>query len=251
MSNIILLSLISLGLVTSMSFFLTLKGEISVNEKVEIVGSERNITKEVTVDEFHSIMAFDQFNVVLRQGPSEIEISAPENHMEFVVVKNENGTLRIYREDENHRFVDREPIVVNISNPEFKTIEGHGQSSIFVEDGLSQDNLSIDLQDQSSFNGKLTVKSLETIIRNQARVNVRGTADKLDLVMRDQTDLRAGSFEVIMADVELGNQTNARINVTENLKGSLDDHSRLSYKGNPEKEQISKSQHAEVNKGWD
>ena len=59
MSNIIILSLLGLGLITSFSFIFAVKGELTYSESVKIEGSQNLANKAVEIGAFHSINVHD------------------------------------------------------------------------------------------------------------------------------------------------------------------------------------------------
>jgi len=76
MSNLILLSLLSLGLVSSFSFIYSIKKEFKVVEYTEIEGSDELESRNLDIKGFHSISATDQMKVILEQGDFRVEVLA-------------------------------------------------------------------------------------------------------------------------------------------------------------------------------
>lgn len=251
MSNIILLSLLSLGLITSLSFIYTVKGELIFSDDHKIEGSENLTTVTRQVEEFNSIEVYDQLKVVLKQGPRNIEVTAEDNLIEYVSVMNEDGNLVLSIEAPNERLNWNTPIIVNVTNPSLISIEARQQSEIQINNGFEQDNLVINLRDQSNINGQLTVESLTLKLTQQSGANIRGASGKFELELSDQSSIRAANFVVNDAKINMSQQTNARLNVVNSIKGELSQNAQLSYKGKPAKSNLRTSHQAKVNQGWD
>ncbi|WP_235293083.1 GIN domain-containing protein [Portibacter lacus] len=252
MSNIIILSLISLGIVTSFSFIYSMKQEIKFVEFSEITGSENLTSKIIEVASFEGIMAHDQIQVVIQQGEAKVEISAEDNLLEFLKVENINGELKIFIDRENKPNVHSNfPMVVRISNPEFQSIRAFNQSEILIEGALKQDRISIEMSNQSNLRGRLEVDSIDLSLVQQSNAYVNGNCEVLNVELQDQSGIKAGSLNSKTINVQLSDQTDAKLNALNSISGSLRNNSTLNLENKPEDNSISKSRMANLNVGWD
>ncbi|WP_235295700.1 head GIN domain-containing protein [Portibacter marinus] len=248
MSNIIILSLLSLGLVTSFSFIYSVKQEIKFVEYIEIKGSENLISKTIEVADFHSLEASDQVKVIISQGPPSIEISAEDNLIEYLKVENKDGTLSIYREFANSQNIQQNlPMIVRISNLAYDKLVAKNQSEIIIEGNLNQPAIFLTLRDQSNVSGSIETSELEVVASQQSNASLFGNAKKLKLELEDQSNLRAYNLNVNQAEIQIRNQSEARLNVSDEITGLARGNAKVNIKGDPKIKQITKDENAKVN----
>lgn len=243
MSNIIILSLLGLGIITSFSFIFAVKSELTFSESVKIEGSQNLANKAVEIGVFHSINVHDQIKIVLRQGESNVEITAEDNLIAMVVIENNDGILEVYKESKEPHS-QNSPMIVNISNPEFQAIHAREQSDVYIEDGLILDKLEIEMRDQSSFNGKLEIGDLILKLSQQSNAQLRGNCNTIDFSGSDQSGVRASGFMIKEAKIGLSQQAEAKFDVTEAIDARINDNARLQIKNNPSKSKVRQSQQA-------
>jgi len=246
MSNIIILSLLSLGLVTSFSFIYSVKQEIQFVEYSEIKGSENLTSAILELGEFTSIHASDQIKVVLSQGPPSIEKSAEDNLLDFLHVENQDGKLVIYRKfEKNVNLQQNLPMIVKVSNISFENIVARNQSEIIVNGVLNQPEINIELRDQGSVSGNFETSKLTLETSQQSNATLQGSAKNLILKLTDQSAIRAYGLNAEFAEIQLRNQAEAKINVSTSVSGQVSGIATLGIKGDPENK-VEKRENARI-----
>jgi len=252
MSNIIILSLLSLGLATSFSFIYSIKKEFYVVESTEIEGSSKLSSKSLDLESFHSIEVDDQMRVEIKQGGPSISISAEDNLLDKIKIENRDSVLFIYRDFEPGEQINQNlPMIVRLSNPELRSIVARRQSEVNFLSSFKQEMLYVRLSEQSNLNGSVEIGALTLEISQQARARLSGTANSIQANISDQSDLRCSRLEAASVEINARNQTNASIYAREIITGNLSGDARLNLKGSPKENQISKTSRARVNEAWD
>lgn len=251
MSNIIIISLLSLGLVTSFSFIYSVKKEFRIIEFTDVVGSENLTTKNVEVGEFHSIEANDQIKVIISQGPPSVSISAEDNLIDLISVENKDGVLMIGKKGQMNVTVTQNlPMIVEVSNLSFQKLKSNNQSEIMIKGTLNQPEITLSLSNQSNIKGKFETSEMRVTTSQQSNLTLLGNSKRLLINMGDQSGLISSNLEADEVEVNMSNQSTAKIHAINSIIGSIRDNSVLTLKGNPEINQVERSRNAMLHNSW-
>ena len=116
---------------------------------------------------FHAIRVSNAFEVYISQGNEDavaISASKPE-YKEKIITKVENGVL-IIKFDDDKKFwkgwnSDKQRLKAYISIKKIDRLNVSGACNVFFEDGLSAEELSVDLSGASDIKGKINVKKVD------------------------------------------------------------------------------------------
>jgi len=101
---------------------------------------------------------------------------------------------------------------------------------------LKNDDLKISLNDESKFIAEIQSKNFELILNDNSDANLKGNTLELDLSANDKSVLKAPFFVIDIADVTFSDISQAELNIKSEIKGSVNDNSKLIYIGNPSKD---------------
>lgn len=232
MSNIILLSLIGIGMLTSFSFIYSAKQNFQVIPIVKIIGSSNVVNKSLNLEAFHSVEMDDIFTITMSSGPNKVEVQAEDNIMEFVSVQVQDGIIAISMDyPEHYQVKNIKPLIVTLQAPVFHKINVSGQSEVSLDGALVQDSITFNLEDQSIVKGEVRVKKLNISVLNQSSIHLSGMCESLSLEIEDQGKIAGESLLVDWADVNIDHQGYARLNVINQLSGEIYDASIIEVSG--------------------
>jgi len=137
-------------------------------------------------------------------------------------------------------------MVVKVTAPTYKSIEGRRQSEIIVEGLLKIDMLSMSFRDQSKFNGQVEAEKVDIVLRQQSNVKIYGTTKDFDVELQDQSGLKGKSLQAAVVNIKMDNQTNASVFASKSIDGYVRGMASLSVEGEPAKSNLEKSKMAEI-----
>ena len=129
------------NIISSMLVCMALGSCISVNAQKAIVPSQNYITQKVKVETFDGILAATSIDVVYTQADhTDIEVSAPDNLMEYVKVENDGKMLKIYFDTKRMGNIpDKHNTKVSISAPAVHALHTSSSGDILLTNGLKAD----------------------------------------------------------------------------------------------------------------
>ena len=132
------------NIISSMLVCMALGSCISVNAQKAIVPSQNYITQKVKAKAFDGILAATSIDVVYTQADhTDIEVSAPDNLMEYVKVENDGKMLKIYfdtkRMGNRVNIRGKHNTKVSISAPAVHALHTSSSGDILLTNGLKAD----------------------------------------------------------------------------------------------------------------
>ena len=125
---------------------------ISMDAQNTIVPSKNYITQKVKAKAFDGILAATSIDVVYTQADhTDIEVSAPDNLMEYVKVENDGKMLKIYFDTKRMGNIpDKHNTKVSISAPAVHALHTSSSGDILLTNGLKADG-KVSIQSSSPF----------------------------------------------------------------------------------------------------
>lgn len=143
---------------------------VSSDSKDAIVPSKNYITQKVKVDNFEGISTSSSIDVIYTQttGPTDVEVYAPDNLMEYVKLEIEGGMLKIFfYSEETGKGINvkgKHDTQVRISAPAVHALRASSSGDIILKNGLQYAG-EVSLKSSSSGDikgGTILCKALET-----------------------------------------------------------------------------------------
>lgn len=235
MSSIILMSLISLGIVTSFSFIYSVKKEFYIIEpgKVkEIQGSENISSKKFEINDFSNINVHSQIKVIYSVGDYKVSAKAEDNILDFISIRKAGNDLDIFLNKDDNQIRNHRPIIVEIQSPEILEINLGEQSEFNSNQKLTQNKLTLSMEQQAIFNGLVELETLEINAEDQSRVNIEGNTKYLELDCENQSSFLGQNFQAEIVKINLSEQSSAQFVSEGKIEGSIRNTSSLDLNGN-------------------
>ena len=141
------------------------KGEASGER---ITASDNYITQYETTGEFHAITCNLPGDVIYTPGECAVSINAPDNVLELVTVRNENGTLQI--KANAGRIRNLKKITINVSSPVLEELNFNGAVDFNAPEGIT----ALDFNAVVNGAGDIDIKGLKA---DNASLIVNGAGD--------------------------------------------------------------------------
>jgi hypothetical protein len=133
-----------------------------------ITASDNYITQYETTGEFHAINCNLPGDVIYTPGECAVSINAPDNVLEHVTVRNENGTLQI--KSNAGRIRNLKKITINVSSPVLEDLSFNGAVDFKAPEGIT----ALDFNAVVNGAGDIDIKGLKA---DNASLVVNGAGD--------------------------------------------------------------------------
>ena len=198
-----------------------------------VAGSGVIVETEFDLDGFKTVEAGNACNVTLTQGEAySVKVSCDDNVVNLLDIKKEGDSLCLYLAP--FTAYNRVTYNAEITMPEIDMIKAADASDMAVSGFESGDLLTIELKDASSADIKMiSVNDVTADISDAARCVF--TADvmmgDLDLNCSDASSADFRNASADNASVYVSDASDAWVNLSGELSGSVKDASSLYYKG--------------------
>lgn len=199
---------------------------------------------------YHKLVVGSGFDITLSDTAKAAIVTVPAEAHKHVVVELSDGTLHVALRDKVK--LKNRPTLVLPRNDRLDNIE-LTDGATFSVGSLTGETVDIFLNDGASFRGDITAKQVNIeqaggtdyrgkIFVDNVNLNLRGASTielrgrclvKMDLKMREASNLDAEKLEVRRIEGSLGDASNAVVWCTERLSVPVNDASHLVYIGRP------------------
>ena len=143
------------------------------NDTVTITPSQKFISKNYNVGNFNELEVSSNIKVIFTQsdGPTKVVANCPDNLIDRLDVKNDNGELKIrYKKGTSiwYNGQKAKPVTFEISAPALKEVDLSGASA-FSAKSLTSKDLSVDLSGASLFD-------VESFVATKAEFDLSGSS---------------------------------------------------------------------------
>jgi len=189
------------------------------------------------VSGFHAIRISNSFDVYISQGNDEaLAVSASKTeYKDKIETKVENGTLIVRFEDEKKFWKnwngDKMKLKVYISVKTLDKLNVSGACDVYMEDGISADDLSITLSGASDLKGKVNAKKLTIDISGASDITLNGNAANVDIEASGASDFKGFEFITNFCDAKASGASSVSITVNKELNANASGASTVKFKG--------------------
>jgi len=186
---------------------------------------------------FHAIKISNAFNVYISQGNEDaVAISASKaEYKAKIITKVENGVL-IIRFDEDKNFWkgwngDKQKLTAYISIKKIDRLDVSGACDVFFEDGISSEDLSVELSGASDLKGKIDAKKLSFDISGASDATISGNAAELSVEASGASDFKGYELVTNYCTAEASGASSVNITVNKELNAKASGASSVRFKG--------------------
>lgn len=190
-----------------------------------------------TVGDFHAIRISNAFEVYISQGnDNAVAISASkQEYKDKIITKVENGVL-IIRFDDDKKFWkgwngDRQKLKAYISVKKLDHLEVSGACNVFFEDGISAEELTVNLSGASDLKGKIDAKTLSINISGASDATLTGNATNIKIEASGASDFKGFDLVTNYCDTKASGASTVNITVNKELNANASGASSVRFKG--------------------
>lgn len=191
-------------------------------------------TKNYGLEGFSRVDAANAFQIEIVQAETfSVNVSAYENLFDYVQVRLEGSTLRLYL-DPTHLYNLRDSsLKAKVTMPVLEGIALSGACRRTLNGFKSPKDLAVNLSGASQLDGGMDAGNVRMDVSGASRVTLHGNAADATLGASGASQLNLGSFALNNANVTLSGASSGSVNAKSRLDYDLSGASRLSYTGSP------------------
>lgn len=190
-----------------------------------------------TVGSFHAIRVSNAFEVYISQGSEDavaISASKPE-YKEKIITRVENGVLIIRFENDkkfwNSLKGDKQRLKAYISIKKIDKLDVSGACNVFFEEGLSAEELIVNLSGASDIKGKINAKKLVVDINGASDATISGNTADLKVEASGASDFKGFDLVTNYCDAKATGASSVNITVNKELSAHASGASSVRFKG--------------------
>jgi hypothetical protein len=191
-----------------------------------------------SAERYDGIDASTTFKVFVTFSKTEesIEIRANENLHRYIEVKEQGGNLVIKLEDGVNVSGGNLVLEAYITTSDLSDFSVSEASSIFLQNELNSNEVSIDLSEACFFSGEINTTDLYCNLSGASGIELSGSATRLNLDVSDASTFKDYALAVDVLNADISGASNVFITVYETYTVSASGASNLYYKGNGQNE---------------
>lgn len=224
-----------------------------------ITPSKNYTTKKVNVGSFNAISTSSSVDVIYTQtsGSQDIEIYAPDNVIEYIYARIENGTLKVGLNAPKNNFSinGRHKKEVRVSAPAVNSLKASSSGDIILKDGLKttgkvtikasssgdvkgENVFCDDLATSASSSGDVTLKNVTAAnvtasASSSGDVILSGSCENATYKASSSGDLKAKDMKAVNVTANASSSGDVVCYVTGVLTAKASSSGEVHYKGNP------------------
>lgn len=198
-----------------------------------IKGNGNVTTQARSVSNFTGVSVSSSIDLYVKQDPAfAVKVEIDENLQQHIIVREENGILRIKQED-NTSLDASGKIKVYVSAPLFKSIEASGACNIIGENILSS-NEAIDIGLSGSSDARLEVKTpkVSADLSGACKLTLKGETKDFSVEGSGSSDVRCFDLRTEQTKIDVSGACDAEVFASVKLDVQASGSSDIKYKGN-------------------
>jgi hypothetical protein len=183
---------------------------------------------------FSSIKVSNAIDLYLSQSDEEVVAVSAEkaNYRDHIKTTVEGGVLKIWYENtgDGFRFGNRK-LKAYVSIKNLVKLQASGACDVVIAGKLSGNELSIDMNGASDFQGTLDVKTLDLKLNGASDATISGRVVNLKVDANGASDLKGYDLETDNCSAEASGASDIKITVNKELSARASGASGVYYKG--------------------
>ena len=213
---------------------------------VRIKGDGNVINETREVGNFEKIGVSGSFDIDLVKGNEGlIENKIEKNLLPYLITDVENGKLKIRWKKGTNVHTNRGVHLI-VHFKEINELASSGSSDIKSNDLIKTDNLEVAVSGSGNISLQVDVNELNARVSGSGDLDFKGSADNFKAAMSGSGDIEAFALETNTANLKISGSADITISVKDELYARVSGSGDITYKGNPEVEDIKVSGSGEV-----
>ena len=196
-----------------------------------INGNGRVETVSKSVGSFSGVNVEGGIDVILVTGNNNLKIEADENLMEYIMVKNDDGTVKVYSKD-GYDLNSTSGIKVYATAPSFKNAEISGSGNIISQSLIKgTDDLHIDIKGSGDVRLEVDMPKIFAEIKGSGSVKLEGRTQNFDVEIKGSGDIICFNLLSENTSVDIAGSGNAEVFASKKLNVDIKGAGDVKYKG--------------------
>lgn len=184
---------------------------------------------------FTGIRVSSAFDVYITQGDAEalaVSASRPE-YRDKIVTKVDNGVLVIRFDSDKNFWKGNNNVKLRayISVKKLELLNVSGACTVYMEDGVSANEMKMIFSGASRLKGKMDVKNLTVDISGASDITVSGNTEKINVDISGASNFRAYDLATNYCDIDASGASNVNITVNKELNAKASGACDIRFKG--------------------
>ena len=177
---------------------------------------------------------------LVQSKDSRVTLSAPENYIDLIEFKNEDGELDIKFKKDNIS-IDTKDVVIIVYSPSFREITNSGAADVRM-DSLTTDELEIKNSGVGAFNlTQLNVQKIEVSCSGVGSITLSGEAGEADYSCSGVGNINAKDLKACDVEASVSGVGGIECYASESIKGRVTGVGGLKYAGHPAQKDLNRS----------
>lgn len=199
----------------------------------QVSGSRNEASETRQISGFDAVKVGGAFDIYLTQGPDyHVEVIADDNLLEYIETEVEGGVLAI-RMRPRTSLRRYKTLEVHITAPEFNSVQVSGACDLFSTNMLQTAEMSISASGASDVKLSLEADFLEVKCSGASDAILSGRAQTIEAQFSGSSDLQGRDLKCSSLNLRMSGSSDARINVEDQVSGSISGSSDLKVIGRP------------------
>jgi hypothetical protein len=198
-------------------------------------GSGRTATETRTVADFQAVSLTGSMDLVIRQGPQQVQVQADANLLallETTVESTKQGATLVVRWKRGESLYARSKVQLTIAMPKLSAVVASGAGDIELESFTTPALLvSLSGSGDAKLNG-LSTDDLSIRIAGSGDVSGKGSASKLAVNIAGTGDVQLADLRADDVDVQIAGSGDAVVNAQKTLNVRIAGSGDVTYVGN-------------------
>lgn len=213
-----------------------------------ISGNGNVITKNIETENYDAIQVEGSMDVELVNGTEgNIEITAEENIIDYIVITVKDNTLIIDTKD-GVGFSTSKGIKVKVPFEELSRVTLNGSGDIETSGTIHSDNFKVELEGSGDITLDLNTRSSEVSLDGSGDITLTGKTYNLVCVLDGSGDIDTQSLKAQNVTATLDGSGDIGVYAGKSISATLDGSGDITYEGNPDKVNVSESGSGDIRK---
>lgn len=198
-------------------------------KRIEGNGAVTTETKEV--GSFSGVSVKGGIDVVLINGNNNLKIEADENLLEYIIAKNEGGTIEVYSKD-GYNLDATSGIKVYATAPSFKKVDISGSGNVTSQSLIKgTDNLNIEIKGSGDVRLEVEAPKVYSGIAGSGSIKLKGRTQDFDVDIKGSGDILCFDLLSENTSVDIAGSGNAEVFASKKLNVDIKGAGDVKYKG--------------------
>jgi len=199
------------------------------------VKGEGPVTQQTRqVEPFTKLSIYGNIKVEYTSGSETyVSVEAQQNLLDLITTTSVKGSLDLKTKG---NLTTKEDIKVFITAPSLVEIDLSGNTQFIATNNLQVEKLQLSANGNTKVDLELNASEMTLEASGKSKVNLKGFSDEFRADVSGDSDLNAMQLATIKARVDGSGNSNIRLHVKKELKAEVSGSSKITYKGDPNKD---------------